>query len=56
MADHVRTNHVHVVVEVDVRPEMIMNSVKSYASRALNLQGNDEPERKRWARGKPGLL
>jgi REP element-mobilizing transposase RayT len=50
LAAHVRTNHVHVVVEADVRPEMIMNTFKKYASRTLNLLGIDEPSRKRWAR------
>jgi REP element-mobilizing transposase RayT len=41
---------VHVVVEADVRPERIMNDLKSYASRCLNRLGLDEPTRKRWAR------
>ena len=50
LAVHVRTNHVHIVVESDVRPERIMNDLKSYASRHLNKLGIDEPERKRWAR------
>ena len=49
-AAHVRTNHVHVVVEGDVRPEMMMNAFKSYASRGLNRLGSDMPGRKRWAR------
>ena len=39
-----------VVVEADVRPKMVMNAFKSYARRALNRLGNDEPDRKRWAR------
>jgi REP element-mobilizing transposase RayT len=49
-AAHVRTNHVHVIVEAEVRPENIMNAFKSYASRSLNRMGIDEPDRKRWAR------
>jgi REP element-mobilizing transposase RayT len=49
-AAHVRTNHVHAVVEAEVRPEMIMNTFKSYASLGLNRLGVDEPNRKRWAR------
>jgi len=49
-AAHVRTNHVHLVVDADVRPERIMNDLKSYASRCLNGLGLDEPGRKRWAR------
>jgi len=49
-AAHVRSNHVHVVVEADIPPDRVMNSFKSYASRRLNHLGIDEPERKRWAR------
>ena len=50
LAAHVRTNHVHAVVEAEVRPERVMNDLKSYASRLLNQQGLDGPGRKRWAR------
>ena len=50
LAAHVRTTHVHVVVEADARPERIMNDLKSYASRCLNQAGLDETGRKRWAR------
>jgi REP element-mobilizing transposase RayT len=50
LAAHVRTNHVHIVVEADARPERIMNDLKSYASRCLNRSSLDEPNRKRWAR------
>lgn len=50
LAGHVRTNHVHIVVEGVARPERIMNDLKSYASRCLNRIGLDEPARKRWAR------
>jgi REP element-mobilizing transposase RayT len=49
-AAHVRSNHVHIVVDGDVRPERIMNDLKSYASRRLNKIGLDDPTRKRWAR------
>jgi len=49
-AAHVRTNHVHIVVDADVKPERIMNDLKSYASRCLNRLGLDDPARKRWAR------
>ena len=35
-AAHVRTDHVHAVVGAGVRPEIVMNCFKSYASRALN--------------------
>jgi len=32
LAAHVRTNHVHVLVEAENPPERIMNTFKSYAS------------------------
>ena len=50
LAAHVRTNHVHLVVEAEARPERVMNDIKSYASRCLNQKGLDESNRKRWAR------
>ncbi len=50
LAAHVRTNHVHAIVETNVRPEKVMNDFKSYASRSLNLSGFGESHRKRWAR------
>jgi REP element-mobilizing transposase RayT len=49
-AAHVRTNHVHAVVEADVAPERVMHAFKAFASRGLNRQKIDGPERKRWAR------
>jgi REP element-mobilizing transposase RayT len=50
LAAHVRTTHVHAIVEAGVLPERIMNAFKSYASRGLNRLGRDGPNRKRWAR------
>jgi len=50
LAAHVRTTHVHIVVEGDSRPERIMNDLKSYASRCLDREGLDAANRKRWAR------
>ena len=50
LAAHVRTNHVHLVVEGEARPERMMNDLKSYASRFLNRMGLDQSARKRWAR------
>jgi REP element-mobilizing transposase RayT len=50
LAAHVRTNHVHTVVDAETPPELIMNAFKSYASRRLNRLGPDPPGRKRWAR------
>ena len=49
-AAHVRTGHVHAVVDADMRPEKVMHAFKAYASRSLNRLEIDEPERKRWAR------
>jgi REP element-mobilizing transposase RayT len=49
LAAHVRSTHVHVIVEADAKPEKIMNDFKSYASRSLNRLGCDTPNRKRWA-------
>lgn len=47
LAAHVRTTHVHVVVQAEIEPELIMNALKSYASRALNRASLCT---KRWAR------
>ncbi len=49
LAAHVRSNHVHTVVEADVPPERVMADFKAYASRRLNRLRLDEPNRKRWA-------
>ena len=50
LAAHVRSNHVHTIVEAAALPERIMNEFKSYASRDLNRVEGDTPDRKRWAR------
>jgi REP element-mobilizing transposase RayT len=52
LAAHVRSNHVHTVVDVSTgkTPEFIMNAFKSYASRALNFLKPTQKERIRWAR------
>jgi hypothetical protein len=41
---------VHIVVEANEKPEMVMNACKSYASRRLNELGVDPPGQKRWTR------
>ena len=46
-AVHVRSNHVHIVVESDLTPEKAMTQLKAYASRALNRSGRRR--RKRWS-------
>jgi REP element-mobilizing transposase RayT len=50
LAAHVKTNHVHVLVEAEARPERVMNDLKSFASRRLNELGFDTADRRRWAR------
>jgi hypothetical protein len=47
---HVRTNHIHLVIDSDATPERVMNDLKSFASRRLNELGLDGADRKRWAR------
>ena len=49
LAAHVRSNHVHTVVEAETPPERVMGDFKAYASRRLNRMRMDEPSRKRWA-------
>jgi REP element-mobilizing transposase RayT len=50
LAAHVRSNHVHAVVEGDDEPELMMTQLKSAASRRLNELGLDDSTTKRWAR------
>ena len=50
LAAHVRTNHVHVVVQAAAPPERVMNDFRVLASRKLNEKGLDRPQRKRWSR------
>ncbi len=50
LAAHVRSSHVHVVVEADARPEKVMSDFKAYASRALRRLDGEGPSRRRWAR------
>ena len=50
LAAHVRSNHVHTVVEAEVPPERVMSDFKTYSSRRPNRMRLDEPNRKRWAR------
>ena len=47
-AVHVRSNHVHIVVETDLRPEKAMTQLKAFASRTLNRSGKQC--RKHWSR------
>src|ERR1041385_9131130 len=47
LAAHVRPSHVHVVVEADRNPEIVMSALKAYVSRSLN---ESEYHPRRWAR------
>jgi REP element-mobilizing transposase RayT len=49
-AIHVRTNHVHVVVHADAKPEKVMNDFKAYCGRRINEANIDPENRKRWTR------
>ena len=50
LALHVRSNHVHVVVQTDREPGRLMSDLKARASRDLNRAGLDTADRKRWTR------
>ena len=50
LAAHIRMTHVHAVVDAEAKPEYVMNSFKSYASRRLNQLTAEDPDRKRWSR------
>jgi REP element-mobilizing transposase RayT len=50
LAVHVRSNHVHAVVDADRSPEQVMTAFKAYASRMLNGSLLDPPGLTRWAR------
>ncbi|MFN0172969.1 MAG: transposase [Bryobacteraceae bacterium] len=50
LAAHARTTHVHTVVEAEAAPEIVMNTLKSYASRRLNISFEESRETRRWLR------
>jgi REP element-mobilizing transposase RayT len=50
LAAHVRSNHIHVVIGANETAERVMNTLKAYASRALNAAGLDSADRNRWSR------
>lgn len=50
LAVHVRSTHVHLVVDAGVEPGRVLNDLKAFASRGLNRAGVDVEGRKRWAR------
>jgi REP element-mobilizing transposase RayT len=50
LALHVRTNHVHAVVDADRDPGRVMSDMKARASRELTRAGFDDATRRRWTR------
>ncbi len=50
LALHVRTNHVHAVVNADREPGRVMSDMKARASRELTRAGFDDATRRRWTR------
>lgn len=50
LALHVRSNHVHVVVNADREPGRLMSDLKARASRELNLLEEGKSSVKRWTR------
>lgn len=50
LALHVRTNHVHVVLQMDRDVRRTMNDLKARASRDLTLSGFEDVNRRRWTR------
>lgn len=51
-AINVRSNHVHTVVSAQVKPKLIIEAFKSYATRSLRKNFLVGEDRKVWARGK----
>ena len=49
-AAHVRSNHVHVIVQSPSAPEKVMNDFKGYASRCLTEAGFENNKCQRWTR------
>ena len=50
LAAHIRTKHLHLVVDAEERPERVMTALKAYASRRLNRIEAEGRNRRRWAR------
>jgi len=51
-AANVRSNHIHAVVAAQIKPELIADAFKSYATRKLRENFSIDRETKIWARGK----
>lgn len=50
LAAHVRSNHVHVVIQAERDPGRVMSDLKARASRDLTRAGYGSAERRRWTR------
>jgi REP element-mobilizing transposase RayT len=50
LAINARSNHVHIVVKIDCKPETAMNSFKSYATRRLRKENLFVTNEKIWSR------
>jgi hypothetical protein len=50
-AAHVRTTHIHLVVDLDREPDDAVRELKANASRAIRRLGLEAPDRRLWARG-----
>jgi REP element-mobilizing transposase RayT len=48
---HVRTNHVHGIVEANAQPRQILHDWKAYATRLLRTEGEDLAGRILWTHG-----
>jgi REP element-mobilizing transposase RayT len=49
-AINVRTNHVHLVVSAEIKPELVMNSLKSWCTRRLREVNMVVPDARLWSR------
>ncbi len=49
-AAHVRSNHVHAVVQAEIKPATVLGTLKGRASLRLTRAGLDQSCRKRWTR------
>jgi REP element-mobilizing transposase RayT len=49
-AVNVRSNHVHVVVTAGVRPEVVLNTLKTWSTRHLRVAGLVDPGERIWSR------
>jgi REP element-mobilizing transposase RayT len=47
---NIRTNHVHVVVSAPVAPELVMTTLKAWATRRCREVGSIAPEQRLWTR------